>query len=332
MHTLELMCGAQRIVLPRLALGTGSFGKTVSPELAFAILDRYREAGGTCVDTARMYAGGASEELVGQYLVQRGCRDQVVLSTKGGFPPAEDMHHSRIRPDELRHDLDESLRALNTDHIDLYFLHRDDPSYPVDLLMPFLDGLVRRGIVRFLGASNWTAARIAEANRFARENGLTPFSVSQIQWSLAESTPAMWNDDTIVCMDETQARFYRETSMPVMAFTPLTRGFFDKLAAIPPGQPVPGELRIFATPRNRVRLGRLQEICRKRGATMAQLCHAYITSGSPSGIAVMGAKTLRHLEDSLAGADLVLTDEELAALRADDTTEAERRVSYADFP
>ena len=195
--------------------------------------------------------------------------------------------------------------------------------------MPFLDGLVRAGVVRFLGASNWTAARIDEANRFAAENGLTPFSISQIQWSLAESTPSMWNDDTIVCMDGTQARFYRDASMPVMAFTPLTRGFFDKLAAVPPGRTLPEELRVFATPRNRERLRRLQEICRNRGVTTVQVCHAYITSGSPSGIAVMGAKTLRHLEDSLAGADLVLTEQELAALRADDTTEMERNISHA---
>ena len=321
MHTLELTCGAQRAVLPRLALGTGSFGKAVSLQQAFSLLDRYREAGGTCVDTARMYAGGASEEIVGQYLAQRGCRGQIVLSTKGGFPPAGDMHHSRIRPDELRRDLIGSLRALNPDYTDLYFLHRDDPSYPVDELMPFLDGLVRAGFVRFLGASNWTAARIEETNRFARENGLTPFSVSQIQWSLAESTPAMWDDDTIVCMDETQARFYRAASMPVMAFTPLTRGFFDKLAAASPDRPLPEALRVFATPRNRERLRRLQEICRERGATTAQVCHAYITSGNPSGIAVMGAKNLRHLEDSLAGADLVLTERELGALRADDVTQ-----------
>lgn len=332
MHTLELSCGARRTVLPRLALGTGSFGKTISPSQAFALLDRYREAGGTCIDTARMYAGGASEALVGQYLAQRSCRDQVLLSTKGGFPPAEKMHCARIRPEELRHDLEESLRALGTDHIDLYFLHRDDPSYPVELLMPFLDGLVRSGLVGFLGASNWTAARIGEANRFARENGLTPFSISQIQWSLAETTPAMWNDDTIVCMDETQARFYREAAMPVMAFTPLARGFFEKLAAIPAGQPIPESLRIFATPRNLIRLRRLQEICRNRDATMAQVCHAYLTGGTPAGIAVMGAKTLRHLEDSLAGADLVLTDAERTALDAENYTQAERKDCYADLP
>ena len=68
MHTLELTCGEQRILLPRLALGTGSFGKTVSPAQAFALLDRYRGAAGTCIDTARMYADGASEEIIGEYL------------------------------------------------------------------------------------------------------------------------------------------------------------------------------------------------------------------------------------------------------------------------
>ena len=193
-------------------------------------------------------------------------------------------------------DLEESLRTLGTDCVDLYFLHRDDLSYPVEELMPFLDGLVRSGKVGFLGASNWTAARIHRANRFARENGLTPFSVSQIQWSLAQATPDSWEE------------------MPVMAFTPLTRGFFSKAITYGIDDSRLDAYLPFKTPTNIERVQRVAALCRQKGVTPAQLCHAYLTSGQPKGIAVLGAKSLSHLEDSLAGADLLLSEEEMKFL------------------
>lgn len=315
MRSLELTQSASHLDLSTLAFGTGSVGRSISYEDATVMLDRYRDAGGNCIDTARMYASGASEEVIGQYLHQRGCRERVVLSTKGGFPPKEEMHHSRIRPQALTQDLEESLRTLGTDHVDLYFLHRDDPTYPVEELMPFLDSLVRTGKVRFLGASNWTAERIEEANRFARRNGLSSFAISQIQWSLAEATPAAWADDTIVCMNDHQAEFYIRENMPVMAFTPLTRGFFSKAIAQGINAPALDAYAPFKTPVNVERVQRVAELCRRKNATPSQICHAYLTSGAPRGIAVLGSKNLSHLEDSLSGADLVLSPEELEFLR-----------------
>lgn len=317
MRSLELTQGSSCVSLAQLAFGTGSVGKTISYEDAAAMLDRYREIGGNCIDTARMYGGGASEEAVGRYLRQRDCRARVVLSTKGGFPPKEDMHCSRIRPVEISRDLEESLRTLGTDYVDLYFLHRDDPSYPVEELMPFLDSLVREGKVRFLGASNWTAARIEEANRFARENGLTPFAISQIQWSLAEATPAAWSDDTIVCMDDSQEKFYIRENMPIMAFSPLTRGFFSKAIAQGISTPCLDAYEPFKTPKNLERVRRVEILCRRRNATPSQICHAYLTSGTPRGIAVLGSKNMSHLEDSLGGADMILSEEELMFLCGD---------------
>lgn len=112
---------------PVSTMPSGTTLLTVSPAQAFALLDRYRGADGTCIDTARMYADGASEEIIGEYLAQRGCRGQVVLSTKGGFPPAGDMHRSRIRPDALRSDLENSLRALRTDYADGTFCTATTP-------------------------------------------------------------------------------------------------------------------------------------------------------------------------------------------------------------
>ena len=318
MRTLELNAGGESLQLSRLVFGTGSVGSSIPPQESAALLDLYRAVGGNCIDTARMYGNGASEETIGRYLALRSCRATVAISTKGGFPPKNDMHHSRIRPDALKSDLESSLRALGTEYVDLYFLHRDDPGYPVEELMPFLDGLVRDGKVRFLGASNWTAARIAEANRFAVSNGLTPFAISQIQWSLAAATPAMWEDDTIVCMNDAESAFYRQAHMPVMAFTPLTRGFVSKAIAEGIDGPALETYAAFKTPLNLARAERVHALCDRYNATPTQICHAYLTSGSPDGLAVLGAKKRAHLEDSLAGADLTLTAQDLEFLCASD--------------
>ncbi|WP_278943395.1 aldo/keto reductase [Anaerotruncus colihominis] len=318
MRTLELNAGKDSLRLSRLVFGTGSVGGSIAFDEAADLLDLYRAEGGCCIDTARMYGKGASEEAIGRYIALRNCRSEVALSTKGGFPSGNNMHHSRIRPAALRSDLEASLRALGTDYVDLYFLHRDDPEYPVEVLMPFLDSLVREGKVRFLGASNWTAARIAGANRFAAANGLTPFTISQIQWSLAAATPAMWEDDTIVCMDNTEEAFYRQACMPVMAFTPLTRGFFSKAIAEGVDSPALERYAAFKTPLNLARVERVRALCDRYNATPAQICHAFLTSGSLAGLAVLGAKNRVQLTDSLTGADLTLTAQDLEFLCASD--------------
>lgn len=316
MRYTELISARDKLLLSRLIFGTGSLGSSICYENAAILLDYYRAKGGTAIDTARMYGNGASEETIGRYLTLSGCRNHIILSTKGGFPPKEDMHHSRIRPDELLRDLEDSLRALRTSHTDIYFLHRDDPGYPLSELMPFLHKLVSSGKVRFLGASNWSAARISQANEFAALHNLTPFSISQIQWSLAEATPAMWADDTIICMNEKEAAFYTETRMPVMAFTPLTRGFFSKAIQAGIDSPDMDSFAAFKTPLNLLRIQRLQVLCEKYCTTPSQLCHAYLTNHLICGLAVLGAKNLSHLADSLAGSDLILTPEDITFLSA----------------
>ena len=248
-------------------------GGSIAFDEAADLLDLYRAEGGCCIDTARMYGKGASEEAIGRYIALRNCRSEVALSTKGGFPSGNNMHHSRIRPAALR---------------------------------------------SVLGASNWTAARIAGANRFAAANGLTPFTISQIQWSLAAATPAMWEDDTIVCMDNTEEAFYRQACMPVMAFTPLARGFFSKAIAEGVDSPALERYAAFKTPLNLARVERVRALCDRYNATPAQICHAFLTSGSLAGLAVLGAKNRVQLTDSLTGADLTLTAQDLEFLCAPD--------------
>ena len=209
-----------------IVLGTAPFGSGISRDHAFEILDAYVELGGNFVDTAAVYGMGLSEQTVGSWMHERECRNKVFISTKGGHPSLPDWKR-RITETDILSDVENSLRNLQTDYIDVYFLHRDDENMPVDAIMPILDRLVREGKTRYIGASNWTVARINEANAFARENGMAEFAVSQIFWCGARINKDNVYDQTLVVMDEREHEGYIKNGMPVMAYTSQARGLFS---------------------------------------------------------------------------------------------------------
>lgn len=210
----------------RLSLGTAPFGTTIPRETAFRILDAYIDAGGNLLDTAAVYGFGVSEQTIGAWMTSRGIRDRVLISTKGAHPSIPSWE-KRITEADIRADMEASLRNLNTSCVDIYFLHRDDEALPVSEIMPVLDRLVREGKTRYIGASNWTVARINEANAFARAEGLTEFSVSQIMWNAACINRDGLYDQTLVAMDGTEYAGYAENRMPVMAYTSQAQGLFS---------------------------------------------------------------------------------------------------------
>ena len=212
--------------LSRLSLGTAPFGGGIPKDNAFRILDAYLDMGGNLLDTAAVYGLGASEQTVGAWMHDRGMRNRVCISTKGGHP-ALPSWEKRITEADIRADMESSLRNLGTDHVDLYFLHRDDEDLPVSEIMPILDRLIREGKTRYIGASNWTVARINEANAFARQNGLAEFSISQIMWNAACINRDGLYDQTLVAMDDTEYAGYTENRMPVMAYTSQAQGLFS---------------------------------------------------------------------------------------------------------
>ena len=129
-----------------LALGTAPFGTAIGRDTAFAILDAFLALGGNLIDTAAVYGMGASEQTIGDWLKDRRARDKITVATKGGHPSIPDWQQ-RLTEQDVRADLEASLRNLQTDYIDVYFLHRDDPSKPVEDIMPMLHKLVCEGKV-----------------------------------------------------------------------------------------------------------------------------------------------------------------------------------------
>jgi len=126
----------------RLSLGTAPFGTAISRDTAFEIMDKYLDMGGNLLDTAAVYGFGTSEKTIGEWMTSRGTRHRVFISTKGGHP-AMPSWEKRITEADIRADMEASLRHLNADYTDIYFLHRDDEDLPVSEIMPILDRFVR---------------------------------------------------------------------------------------------------------------------------------------------------------------------------------------------
>ena len=231
MKTITLSNKLHTIEMTKLAVGHSGISIPEKSEFVKQYMDAYIDAGGNCVDTARLYEFGNAELEVGEWLKGKS-RDKIVLVTKCAHFDREvyPIQH-RLASDEIRADIETSLHELDVDYIDVLFLHRDDINRDVSEIMPTLHEFVKTGKVRILGASNWTAGRIAAANKFANENGLTPFSVSQIHHSLGVTTAAQSGDLSHVIMDDIEYSWYSDEKFPVMAWSATAHGFFSKLTA-----------------------------------------------------------------------------------------------------
>ena len=302
------------IEMTELALGAGKRGAPENDAAAFAVMDRYVELGGNTFDTARMYAGGASDEALGRWLRSRGLRDQVVLVTKGCFPTDRNkMYISRLSPEEIEQDLVDSLKAIGTDHADLYLLHRDDPKVPVEGIVTALDKLVKSGKTRAVGCSNWTIGRIIEANEFAAKNGLAPLSLCQLHFSLAVTTAAQTGDVTHVPMSDVEFGWYQESQFPIMGFGPQGRGYFKRVIA---GEPMrEGDTRYYdRIPENRRRAARLERLSKEIGRSPSAICVAYTRDNKLNCVPLSGFSTVEQLNESFDALNFHLTPEQIAFL------------------
>ena len=310
-----------------IALGTAAFGSLVPPDQSFAMLDAFVDAGGTLIDTAHVYAdwlGGErhlSEKTLGLWLKRRGRSDDVVVATKGAHPDLASPLVPRLSPSQIVHDLDESLQCLGVDRIDLYYMHRDDPTRPVVEIMQVLGHQVQLGKIAAIGCSNWQVARIAEAQAYARAAGLPMFVASQAFWSLAKPNPGAFASDHAL-IDDAALQFYAAQAMPVVAYTSQARGFFSKAAQGGVEALKPDLRAAFENAENVARLDRAKVLALDLGVTVSAITLAYLTSQTVAGIPVIGPMSMAQLHDSLGAADLRLTAEQTEFLLGHDRGDA----------
>jgi len=310
--------GTEGPVVSELCLGTGGFGTAVSQDAAWAIMDRYAEAGGNFLDTAHVYAAwlpdgaGASERTIGSWVAARGCREDVVIGTKGGHPDLRSMDVSRLAPDDIASDLHESLDRLGTDYVDLYWLHRDDPSVPVGEIMDALSQHVGGGLVRAIGCSNWTPQRQEEAAAWSRQHGKPSLCASQIGYSLARAKAGAAGYAGMLYMDDATHAFHQRTGIPVVAYSSQAGGFFSgKYAANddPASVANQGVVRTYYSEPNFQRLERAQQLAAKHGRRANEVNLAYLLSQPFHVVPIVGPRTEQQIEASCAAAGWRLSED-----------------------
>jgi len=219
-----------------MSLGTAELGTKIGQDDTDALLDAYVAAGGNVLDTAHCYACwtpggiGASERAIGSWMRRRGAREQIVISTKGGHPPMEIFPEYAHPADflsaaALAQDAAESMERLGTDVIDLYYLHRDDGVTPVSEVIDSLNNIPG---LRYLGASNWSIARVSEANDYARRTGKRGFVALQNQWSLAVPNWTVTADPVNRFVTPEDARWCEENGVLNHPYSSTANGYFAR--------------------------------------------------------------------------------------------------------
>ena len=297
-------------------------------ERSFVLLDEVFAQGGTTFDTAHQYGGGDSERTFGEWVRERGLRDEVVVIGKGA-------HHSedrkRVTPFDITADLYDSLARFGFDYIDLYLLHRDDPSVPVGPIVEVLNEHLSEGRIHAFGGSNWTPERLSEANDYASENGLEPFVASSPNLSLAVQAAEPWPDCISISGEkgEVDRRWYEETRMPLFTWSSLAGGFFS-------GRFTRENLDSFESYLDRLcvetycyeenfgRLDRARALAQEKGLTVPQVALAYVLDQPLEVFALVGCNTGDEFRANVEAGGIELTPEELAWLENGDVRGEER--------
>jgi aryl-alcohol dehydrogenase-like predicted oxidoreductase len=309
------------LVVSAICLGTGDMGSSLSQEDSFRLLDAFAARGGNFLDSALIYADwlpverSASEKTIGRWLKQRGNRDRIVVGTKGAHPDLAAMHIPRLSPGEIQSDLERSLRNLQTEPIDLYWLHRDDPGRPAGEIVETLNAAARAGKIRAFGCSNWRAERIAEAQAYAAQHGLAPFAGDQMLWSLAVPDFQALGDPTLACMDGALWELHQQSGLAAIPYSSQANGLFAKLER-GGWERLPERLqRVYGSAENVPgRFERARRLAQAHGLTVNQAALAYLLSQPFPTIPIMSTKRLDQLEDSLGAAEVRFSEAEVRFL------------------
>jgi len=274
-------------------------------EKASANLDAFLAIGGNTIDTAHIYCGGLSEEVIGRYMEERGNRDKLVILTKGAH---HDKNGPRVTKEAIDSDLAISLKRLKTDYIELYALHRDDPNVPVGPIVEALNAHIEAGRIGAIGGSNWTWQRLQEANDYAAKHGLVGFTFSSPNLSLAKANEPFW--EGCVSADAETLAWHEKEQLPLLSWSSQARGFFTGRFS-PEVRDNNDIVRVFYSDDNWERLRRAEQLAKEKGVTTIQIALAYVLNQPFPTCALIGAQNAEELRSCDEGARITLTREEL---------------------
>jgi aryl-alcohol dehydrogenase-like predicted oxidoreductase len=300
--------GVQVSTLVLGAMNFGAIARTTQDEVT-AIIDAALDGGINLIDTADMYSAGQSEEMVGKAIAGR--RDDIVLATKAALPMGDERNHRGSSRRWLVAELDNSLRRLGVDHVDLYQIHRWDPATSDEETLSALTDLQRAGKIRYFGSSTFPAYRIVQAQWAARDLHLSRYVSEQPSYSVLQRG-----------IEAHVLPVTQEYGLGVLVWAPLASGWLS--GAVREGRPVTTHRSSMrpqrfdlSLPANRARMDaveRLAKVAADAGLTMIQLALGFVTAHPGITSAIIGPRTLGHLHSQLAAADTVLSGDVLDAV------------------
>jgi aryl-alcohol dehydrogenase (NADP+) len=301
--------GRTGIKVSPYALGAMMFGKLANPDHddCIRIIHKALEAGINFIDTADRYSAGESEEIVGKAL--KGRRDSVVLATKVHGPMGDDPNMQGNSRRWIMQAVDNSLRRLQTDHIDLYQIHRPAPDTDIEETLSALTDLMRAGKVRAIGSSTFPASEIVEAQWVAERRGLARFRTEQPPYSILDRG-----------IEREVLPTAERYGMGVMVWSPLSKGMLT--GRYRKGQPMPDSLRAKVMPqqmsdeRNLDAVERLIPLAAEAGLSLTHMAMAFVMAHRGVTSAILGPRTMAQFDDLLAGAEVRLSDDVLDRIDA----------------
>lgn len=300
--------GHTDLVVTPLCLGGNVFGWTADERGSFAVLDAYVDGGGNFIDTADVYSTGESESILGRWMSARKNRDRVIVATKVGSHMGTDPHMQGLSRKYILEEVEASLKRLQTDYIDLYQSHRDDPSTPLEESMAAFDELVRQGKVRYIGASNYSAARLREALQASEQHGYARYECLQPPYNLVNRAEYERELEAL-CLEQ---------GLGVITYSSLASGFLS--GKYRSGQDLPSSPRAKRIQERYMNehgfriLEELDRIAAARHVTVAQVALAWIMARPGITSAIASATSVEQVRELLGAVDVQLSAEEMGAL------------------
>jgi aryl-alcohol dehydrogenase-like predicted oxidoreductase len=307
--------GRTGLKVSELALGTMQFGWTADKETAHAIMDAYAAAGGNLIDTADIYSsrakgnpGGVSEEMIGRWMKARANRHNIVLATKVRGRMWDGPNGEGLSRAHIIRAVEDSLRRLQTDYIDLYQSHWFDADTPIEETMRAMDDLVRAGKVRYVGCSNHPPWRLLEALWASDKHGLAGYVSLQPHYNLVHRQE----------FEREMAGLVKAYGIGVISYSPLAGGFltgkYRRDAPLPASARAERIRERYFSERNFALLGRMEGVGQAHGKGILQVALAWLLTNPVVTAPIVGANSIEQLQDSLTAAGFRLSDEEMDAL------------------
>lgn len=295
--------------LSKLVLGTASF-KLQSYKEHFKILDTAFHRGINTFDTASLYSNGESEIVLGKWIKSCGLQDKVTIISKCGHHNA---YRKRVNGFDMFSDLFDSLARLEVDCIDIYLLHRDDESIPISNIMNCFHAMKKRGYIKAYGVSNWSIARIEEANAYAKEKHIDPLCLSSPHFSLARPVVNPWSDDCVTLSGDQEALlYYKQSQLPILSYASLACGFLsgtidyntelsDSMTSVKP----------YDSPENKQRLWRAKQLADTYQVSIPEIALAWVLRYPLNTLAIFKTSSTRNIKTNIHALSIPLTQKEL---------------------